>query len=91
MLFIQLSIFELNRYGWNIWNGGYIHATVPGRVYADTIQTFLRKRSTIKDRHSLAAIDTVITLSNVRSRIAVVRASCNEIAAMWQLVARGIV
>ena len=59
-------------------------------AYADTIETLLGKSSAINDQHSLAAIDTVIKLSNARSRIAVVRASWDEIAAMWQLIARGI-
>ena len=46
---------------------------------------------TILDRHSLAAIDTMEKLMNLRSSISVGRAAWDEIAAMWQLIARGIV
>ena len=76
--------------GWDIWNGGYVHATVP-RAYADTVETLLGKRGTILDRHSLAAIDAMGKLRNLRSRITVVKVAWDEIAAMWQLIARGIV
>ena len=76
--------------GWDIWKGGCIHATIP-RAYADTIETLLWKRHTIKDRHSLASRDTIEKIKNIRSRIAITRATWDETAMMWQLIAGGIV
>ena len=76
--------------GWDAWNDCYIHATVR-RAYADTIEPLLGKRSTIQDRHSLAAIDTMDKLKNLRYRIPVVKAAWGEIAAMLQLIAKKIV
>ena len=49
------------------------------------------KRSAILDRHSFAATDTIGKLRHLRSRITLVKVAWDEIAAMWQLIARGIV
>ena len=67
--------------GWDIWNGSYVHATVP-KAYADTVETLLGKRGTIIYRHSLAAIDTIGKLRNLRYRKTVVKTAWYEIAAM---------
>ena len=73
-----------------MWQGGYIHATVP-IAYADTIETLLGKRGSIQDRHTLAARDTMMKISNMLSSIVIISASWDETAMMWQLIARGIV
>lgn len=76
--------------GWNIWKGGIVSAVVP-RAQADTISKLLGKRGSILDRHSLAAMDTVSKIRALRFRASTIRASWDELATMWQLIARGIV
>ena len=76
--------------GWDIWNGGVVHSVVP-RAHLDTIEKLFGKRGTIGDRHSLAAADTISKIRGLRYRFASIRASWDEAAIMWQLIARGIV
>ena len=44
----------------------------------------------INDRHSLAALDTVTKIRSLRSRARTIRASWDELAIKWQLIAKGI-
>ena len=76
--------------GWDIWKGCVIQSFVP-RAYSDTIEKLLGKRGTIEDRHSLAAGDIVSKINGLRLRIGIIRASWDEAAAMWQVIARGVV
>ena len=76
--------------GWDIWGGGVINAVVP-RAYADTTEKLLGKRGCTNDRHTIAALDTITKVRNIRSRIATIRTWWDETATMWQPIARGIV
>ena len=76
--------------GWDIWKGCVIQSFVP-RAYSDTVEKLLGKRGTIEDRHSLAAGDTVSKINGLPLRIGIIRASWDEAAGMWQLIARGVV
>ena len=71
--------------GWDIWNGGVVHAVVP-RAHLDTIEKLLGKRGTIRDRHSLAAADTISKIRGLRYRLVSIRASWGKAAVMWQLI-----
>ena len=53
--------------GWNIWNGGIVNAVVP-RAELDTIEKLVGKRGSIRDRHTLAAADTIAKIRALRSR-----------------------
>ena len=75
--------------GWGIWEGGIIRAIVL-RTYADTTDKLLDKRRCINDRHTIAALDIMTKIRNIRSRIASTRTPRGETATMWQLIARGI-
>ena len=76
--------------GWNIWDGGATDAMVP-KAYADSIEKLLGKRGCINDRHSLAALDTINKIRDMRTRISTIRASWDEAAMMSHLIARSIV
>ena len=76
--------------GWDIWNGGTLTAVVP-KAKMDTIEELLGKIGTIQDRHSLAAANTISKVRAVRIRASAIRASWDELATMWQLIARGII
>ena len=55
------------------------------------LRNSLEKEGTIQDRHSLAAADTISKIRAARTRAMAIRASWDELATMWQLIARGIV
>ena len=74
--------------GWDIWNGGTVNAVVP-EAELDTIEKLLGKRGSIRDRHTLAAADTIAKIRALRSRAVSIRASWVELASMWQLIAMG--
>ena len=70
--------------------GTQANAGVP-RAQVDTIEKLKGQIKNILDRHSLAAADTVAKIRALRFRASSIRASWDELATMWQLIARGIV
>eukprot|EP00972_Heterocapsa_arctica_P031095 4576861-Heterocapsa_arctica.AAC.1 len=85
-----MSLRGIQASGHDIWGGGVAHATVP-RASRETVEKLLGKRGSVADRHSLAAVDLLARVASVRALAAARRCRWDEIAALVQLVVRGVI
>ena len=86
---VEMSSVGIVAHGYDIWSGGGGRAVVP-RVLIDAVEKFLGKRGSVLDKHGAARGELEFRLLNIRAAARSQRASWDEVAAVIQLVVRGV-